>query len=131
MFYIITLITIYLAGFNSSDVKPNYHNLNNLVGEMPEVIVTAIRPTEQEMRSFGVLPEIVVTAEKTQENTRFAFASARRGGILPTVEAFALKTSKDDTSWMGMMPEVIITAERIKPNNGHIVQETKKIEKEG
>lgn len=87
MFNIITLITIITSLMSPTDLKPAYYQEFDLIGEIPEissnapsdriinttegyfpeVVVTALRPTPEEMRYWGIMPEISVTAERYSE----------------------------------------------------------------
>jgi hypothetical protein len=124
MFKIIALVTIFLAGFNpqsfsakqGEDIKSNYHNWNNLVGEMPEVVVTAIRPTEHEMRSFGLLPEIIISADAENDGN----------SMLPTIEVTAIKPTQEELQLIGVMPEIVITAPRYQSKGTGVARDNLK-----
>lgn len=132
MFNIIELLIILTATFTPQQLKPIHLKEYDLIGEIPEILITATKPSVDEMRAIGIMPEIEVTATKITNNPKQDNNGSSRfseAGMMPLVEVFASKSTTDEMN--GMMPEVIITAERIKPNNGHIVQETKKTEKGG
>jgi hypothetical protein len=70
MFNIIALISIVISMMSPADVKPAYYQEYNLIGEIPEVVISAPRPTDNEIKSYGMMPEVVVIAERyPQTNT--------------------------------------------------------------
>jgi hypothetical protein len=124
MFIIITLITILAATLTPQGLKSAHLQEYDLIGEIPEILIVAQRPTESEMRAIGVMPEVVVNASgiiksQNKDNT----------GMIPTIEVTAPRPSKEEMRAAGVMPEVLITAKRYQPDNVRVSQQAVKPEK--
>jgi hypothetical protein len=125
MFNIITLILIVAASLSPQGLKPAHLQEYNLVGEIPEILVTAPRYNNNtEISELEMMPEILVTASKITADKTI--------GEIPEVLITASRYNINSRpSANGMMPEVQVTAKRNEPDKTLLVQHKEKSEKEG
>jgi hypothetical protein len=107
MYIIITLVAVLASLMNPVDLKPNYYQEYDLVGEMPEILVTATKPTSEQIKAIGMMPEIQIVAEKPRSENMIT-------GAIPEILVTAPRYdwNQDVKPYYGMMPEVVVTAER-------------------
>jgi len=136
---IITLIIVFASLMSLVDVKPPHYQEYNLIGEIPEVLVTAPRYSanqdanqtgmmslvevtanryEPNQNSSGDIPEVIVTAPRHYRNQDIK----SHYELMPEVVITAPRYNfTEDLKSMGMMSEVVVTAPRYQAkNNGEI-----------
>ncbi len=114
---IIALFTIITSLMNPVGVKVTYYQEDDLIGEIPEVLVMAQHPTESEMRAVGVMPEVSMTAIREVKKQ-----STENIGLIPEVLVTASQPSIEEMRSVGMVQEVVVTAERYPQTNTDIIR---------
>ena len=113
MFNTITIITILAATLSLQGLKPAHLQEYDLVGEMPEILITAPKyENSTEISGLGMMPVVEITAIKKQKETII--------WDVPEVVITAPRYgwNQDVKFYYGMMPEVVITAGRYRKLNG-------------
>jgi hypothetical protein len=118
MFNIIALISIFSSLMSPVDVKPNYYQEYNLVGEIPDIAVSVQQTTANsgDITSSIIMPEIAVTANRP--------ASKADPIDLPYIVVTAPRiTPTNNMKGIVMMPEIVVSARRSLSGNVDIVQQ--------